>query len=111
MGTRGARRGGHGSGAGSRGRKGRSSQGSTPGSGLCSWPGRVPQGLEDVSKYPELVAELLRRNWNETEVRAALAENLLRVFKEVEDVSARGGRATPAPAAPGVPTPRPPAVH
>ncbi|XP_019360922.1 PREDICTED: dipeptidase 1 isoform X2 [Gavialis gangeticus] len=50
---------------------------------------RVPQGLEDVSKYPELVAELLRRNWNETEVRAALAENLLRVFKEVEDTGTR----------------------
>ncbi|KAJ8339918.1 hypothetical protein SKAU_G00345510 [Synaphobranchus kaupii] len=47
---------------------------------------RVPQGLEDVSKYPDLVAELLRRGWNDSEVRAALGENLLRVFKEVERV-------------------------
>ncbi|XP_063266978.1 dipeptidase 1 isoform X4 [Prinia subflava] len=46
----------------------------------------VPTGLEDVSKYPALVAELLARNWTEKEVRGALAENLLRVFKEVERV-------------------------
>lgn len=48
---------------------------------------RVPTGLEDVSKYPALVAELLARNWTEEEVRGALAENLLRVFREVERVS------------------------
>ncbi|XP_066050873.1 dipeptidase 1 [Chamaea fasciata] len=46
----------------------------------------VPTGLEDVSKYPALVAELLARNWTEQEVRGALAENLLRVFREVERV-------------------------
>uniref|UniRef100_A0A452GQ87 Dipeptidase n=1 Tax=Gopherus agassizii TaxID=38772 RepID=A0A452GQ87_9SAUR len=45
----------------------------------------VPQGLEDVSKYPDLIAELLRRNWTETEVKDALAMNLLRVFKKVEE--------------------------
>lgn len=47
----------------------------------------LPVGLEDVSKYPDLIAELLRRNWTETEVRGVLAENLLRVFSEVERVS------------------------
>ncbi|GAB0195392.1 dipeptidase 1 [Grus japonensis] len=47
---------------------------------------RVPTGLEDVSMYPMLVAELLARNWTEAEVKAALAENLLRVFKKVEEV-------------------------
>ncbi|XP_078526927.1 dipeptidase 1 [Lissotriton helveticus] len=47
---------------------------------------RVPTGLEDVSKYPDLVAELLRRGWTELEVKAALAENLLRVFETVEEV-------------------------
>uniref|UniRef100_A0ACB8EAQ7 Dipeptidase 1 (Renal) n=2 Tax=Sphaerodactylus townsendi TaxID=933632 RepID=A0ACB8EAQ7_9SAUR len=51
--------------------------------------GRVPVGLEDVSKYPDLVAELLRRNWTETEVRGALAKNLVRVFHEVEQVRDR----------------------
>ncbi|NXY89437.1 DPEP1 Dipeptidase, partial [Alcedo cyanopectus] len=44
----------------------------------------LPTGLEDVSKYPALVAELLKRNWTEAEVRGALAENLLRVFRKVE---------------------------
>uniref|UniRef100_A0A8U7MKQ2 Dipeptidase n=1 Tax=Corvus moneduloides TaxID=1196302 RepID=A0A8U7MKQ2_CORMO len=46
----------------------------------------VPTGLEDVSKYPALVAELLARNWTEEEVKWALAENLLRVFSKVEEV-------------------------
>nr|XP_056718379.1 dipeptidase 1 [Euleptes europaea] len=48
--------------------------------------GRVPVGLEDVSKYPDLVAELLRRNWTESDVRGTLAGNLLRVLREVERV-------------------------
>uniref|UniRef100_A0A673UBG6 Dipeptidase n=2 Tax=Suricata suricatta TaxID=37032 RepID=A0A673UBG6_SURSU len=48
---------------------------------------RLPVGLEDVSKYPNLVAELLRRQWTEAEIRGALADNLLRVFEEVEQAS------------------------
>ncbi|XP_026234192.1 dipeptidase 1 [Anabas testudineus] len=47
---------------------------------------RVPEGLEDVSKVPSLVAELLRRGWTEEEVNAALGNNLLRVMREVEKV-------------------------
>uniref|UniRef100_UPI0037E89C3A dipeptidase 1 n=1 Tax=Semicossyphus pulcher TaxID=241346 RepID=UPI0037E89C3A len=47
---------------------------------------RLPEGLEDVSKVPKLVAELLRRNWTDAEVKAALGNNLLRVMKEVEKV-------------------------
>ncbi|KAM8983751.1 dipeptidase 1 [Ara ararauna] len=49
---------------------------------------RLPTGLEDVSTYPALVAELLARNWTEEELKAALAENLLRVLKKVEEVKA-----------------------
>uniref|UniRef100_A0A8B9EE11 Dipeptidase n=1 Tax=Anser cygnoides TaxID=8845 RepID=A0A8B9EE11_ANSCY len=45
---------------------------------------RFPEGLEDVSKYPSLIEELLRRGWNEIELKAVLRENFLRVFKEVE---------------------------
>ncbi|XP_046897401.1 dipeptidase 1 isoform X2 [Hypomesus transpacificus] len=48
--------------------------------------GRVPVGLEDVSKVPGLVAELLKRGWNDTEIKDALGDNLLRVFREVEKV-------------------------
>lgn len=47
---------------------------------------RVPEGLEDVSKVPNLVAELLRRGWTDVEVKAALGNNLLRVFTEVEAI-------------------------
>ncbi|NXA34721.1 DPEP2 Dipeptidase, partial [Eudromia elegans] len=43
-----------------------------------------PEGLEDVSKYPSLIGELLRRGWNETELRGVLRENFLRVFREAE---------------------------
>ncbi|XP_034042260.1 dipeptidase 1 [Thalassophryne amazonica] len=49
--------------------------------------GRFPVGLEDVSKYPALILELLERNWTETELANVLRENFLRVFEEVEKVS------------------------
>ncbi|NXE20472.1 DPEP2 Dipeptidase, partial [Ardeotis kori] len=45
---------------------------------------RFPEGLEDVSKYPSLIEELLRRGWSETELKGVLRENFLRVFREVE---------------------------
>ncbi|XP_053174463.1 dipeptidase 1 [Scomber japonicus] len=47
---------------------------------------RLPEGLEDVSKVPKLVAELLRRGWTDEEVKAALGNNLLRVLRETEKV-------------------------
>nr|XP_055072244.1 dipeptidase 1 [Misgurnus anguillicaudatus] len=47
---------------------------------------RVPDGLEDVSKYPDLVIELLRRGWTDDEIKDALGRNLLRVFREAERV-------------------------
>ena len=49
----------------------------------------VPVGLEDVSKYPALTAELLRRGWPESDVRKALGLNALRVMRRVEEVAAR----------------------
>ncbi|XP_029464451.1 dipeptidase 2-like isoform X2 [Rhinatrema bivittatum] len=45
-----------------------------------------PEGLEDVSKYPALIQELLRRGWNEKELKGVLRANFLRVFKDVETV-------------------------
>lgn len=61
---------------------------------------RLPSGLEDVSKYPDLVAELLRRQWTEEEVKGALAVNLLRVFEAVEKVSRLLGSLPPPPLPP-----------
>ncbi|GFS16924.1 dipeptidase [Elysia marginata] len=48
--------------------------------------GRLPVGLEDVSKYPNLFAELIRRNWTEADLEKLAGKNLLRVFREVEKV-------------------------
>ena len=48
-----------------------------------------PAGMEDVSTYPNLTAELLRRGWPDEEVRKALGLNVLRVMREAERVAAR----------------------
>jgi len=53
------------------------------------------QGLEDVSKYPLLFAELVRRGWSNEDLRKLARENLLRVFAEVEQVAARTRRSRP----------------
>lgn len=47
----------------------------------------VPEGLEDVSKYPVLTAELLRRGYKDDEIRKILGLNVLRVMRETEKVS------------------------
>jgi len=47
----------------------------------------VPAGLEDVSKFPDLVAELLRRGWSEVDVRKVVGLNALRVLREAERVA------------------------
>jgi membrane dipeptidase len=49
----------------------------------------VVKGLEDVSKYPALFAELSRRGWSEAALRKLAGENLLRAFAQAEKVSAR----------------------
>ncbi|XP_053532456.1 dipeptidase 2 isoform X2 [Ictalurus punctatus] len=45
-----------------------------------------PQGLEDVSKYPALIGELLRRHWSEADLAGVLRLNFLRVFEKVEKI-------------------------
>ena len=47
---------------------------------------RLPVGLEDVSKFPDLLAELLRRGYTEGDVKKIAGQNLIRVFREVEQV-------------------------
>jgi membrane dipeptidase len=47
----------------------------------------VPLGMEDVSTYPVLTAELLRRGYSEDDVRKILGLNVLRVMRQVEKVS------------------------
>jgi membrane dipeptidase len=49
----------------------------------------VPEGLEDVSKYPMLTAELLRRGYSDDDVKKILGLNVLRVMKAAEAVAAK----------------------
>lgn len=52
-----------------------------------AWDHRTPQGLEDVSKYPYLFAELLQDpTWSEEDLRKLAGLNFLRVFRQVEKV-------------------------
>ncbi len=44
----------------------------------------LPDGMEDVSGYPVLFAELIRRGWSDTDLRKLAGENILRVLREVE---------------------------
>ena len=48
-----------------------------------------PKGLEDVSRYPYLTAELLRRGYTEAQVGKIIGGNMLRVMREVERTAAR----------------------
>ena len=48
-----------------------------------------PQGLDDVSCYPALLAELLKRRYSEDDIKKVAGLNLLRVLREAERVSAR----------------------
>lgn len=41
----------------------------------------TPVGLEDVSSYPSITDELLRRGWAESDIRKVLGENTLRVLE------------------------------
>lgn len=48
----------------------------------------VVQGLEDVSTYPALVAELLRRGYTDEDVARITSGNILRVMRDAERVAA-----------------------
>jgi membrane dipeptidase len=80
---------------------------------------RTPVGLHDVSTFPALTAELLRRGWTDDDVRKTMGLNVIRVLRRAEEVAARLQRqrgpsvATikaldpplPAPSRPSTPTP------
>jgi membrane dipeptidase len=48
-----------------------------------------PAGLEDVSGYPKLFAELIRRGWSDEDLKLLAGENVLRVLEEAERVAAQ----------------------
>ncbi|MGW4803720.1 dipeptidase [Kitasatospora sp. NPDC004272] len=49
----------------------------------------TPSGLEDVSGYPALVAELLRRGWSEADLAKLTWHNALRALRGAETVARR----------------------
>lgn len=59
------------------------------GIGSDFWGGRMPTGLEDVSRFPYLLAELIRRGWSDENVKKLAGGNLIRAFTQAEGVSAR----------------------
>ena len=52
----------------------------------------LPIGLKDVSNYPNLIQGLLKRGYNESDIRKILGENLLRVWETVEVYAEKNNR-------------------
>lgn len=48
----------------------------------------LPTGLKDVSQYPNLIYELLKRGYSEEDIEKMCYKNVWRVWKEVERVAA-----------------------
>jgi membrane dipeptidase len=49
----------------------------------------LPEGLSDVSRYPALFAELTRRHWSESDLRALAGGNILRTLHDAQDHATR----------------------
>jgi membrane dipeptidase len=56
-------------------------------------PAWMAVGLEDVSRYPDLFAELIRRGWTEEALAKLARGNVLRVLQGAEQAAARLQRA------------------
>jgi len=61
--------------------------------GNDSWP----TGLEDVSKFPNLIAELVRRGWSDEDITKVMGGNVLRALEQAEKVAAQMQAAGAAP--------------
>jgi membrane dipeptidase len=48
----------------------------------------LPDGLGDVSSYPALLAELMRRGWSDADIAKLAGGNILRVMERAEAVAA-----------------------
>lgn len=51
--------------------------------------GELPVGLSDVSMYPNLIYELLKRGYSDEDIRKICGDNLMRVWSSVERVAKR----------------------
>jgi membrane dipeptidase len=51
--------------------------------------GELPEGIKDVSSYPNIIYELLKRNYSEEDIQKICSGNLLRVWKAVEEYASK----------------------
>lgn len=49
----------------------------------------LPDGLKDVSMYPNLIAELLKRGYSESEIEKICYKNVWRVWNKVNEIAGR----------------------
>ena len=57
--------------------------------------GDLPVGLEDLSNYPDLFAELIVRGWSDADLKKLAGENILRALETAEQVARRLQRERP----------------
>src|SRR5215831_3060304 len=48
----------------------------------------LPEGMEDISRLPNITYELMKRGYSDADIKKILGENFLRVMSEVERVAA-----------------------
>jgi membrane dipeptidase len=56
----------------------------------------IPEGIEDISKLPNITLELMKRGYSDGDIKKVLGENFLRVMASVERVSAEMQSNAPA---------------
>jgi membrane dipeptidase len=54
----------------------------------------LPEGMEDISKLPNITLELMKRGYSDADIKKVLGENLLRVMSEGERVASDMQRGT-----------------
>ena len=57
----------------------------------------TPVGLEDVRRFPQLLAEMIRRGWSDEAVVGLAGANFIRTFRAVERVGVRLRKTMPVP--------------
>jgi membrane dipeptidase len=66
------------------------------GIGSDFYGGPMPRGLEDVSRFPELFAELIRRGWTDANLIKLAGGNLIRTLAGAEAAATRIQQQRPA---------------
>ena len=56
----------------------------------------LPAGIDDVSSFPVVFAELIKRGWTDADLKKLAGGNVLRVMRQAETVSERLQKVRPA---------------